>query len=163
MITAWRLHEKKHADHALDGEGAKRRGGRWNNAGVPIVYAAESLELAQQEVLEPRDEPPAPGSLLVIELSFPEDFVASLDPAQLPPDWRSDRAPAALRDIGDAWARDARSAVLRVPSAMVEEMVNYLINPRHPDFARIVAEPARAARAHVGGPRTRQNPGSRAG
>ena len=56
----------------------------------------------------------------------------------LPANWRTLGTRDALQAIGRAWLEEGRSAVLAVPSAVVPAERNYLINPRHPDFARIV-------------------------
>lgn len=55
----------------------------------------------------------------------------------LPQDWRRLPAPPSTRELGSRWARESRSAVLRVPSIVVDGEFNYLLNPRHPDFARL--------------------------
>ena len=54
----------------------------------------------------------------------------------LPRDWRKSRAPATLRTLGDQWIAEGRSAVLRVPSVLIETESNYLLNPAHRDFSR---------------------------
>lgn len=136
-VTAFRLFEAAHRAHAMDGEGAKRHGGRWNNPGTAIVYAAESMELARQEVLESPYE--MKGELDALRLTFPLAIVRQLDFALLPPGWKEDPAPAALRQIGDDFARRGLAAVLRVPSAMIDGAFNYLLNPTHPDF-RLVSQ-----------------------
>jgi RES domain-containing protein len=62
----------------------------------------------------------------------------------LPGDWRQLPAPPSTRELGSRWAVETRSVVLRVPSAVVEGEFNYLLNPRHPDFARLeIGEPQR--------------------
>jgi len=67
-----------------------------------------------------------------------------LDPSELPRNWRRYPAPEAMADLGTRWARTGETAVLIVPSAVIPAESNYLINPRHPDFAKIrVARPER--------------------
>ena len=108
-------------------------GGRWNRPGRPIVYAASSAALAVLEVRVHLDLPPAllPDDYLLLTIDLRDLAIEAV--VALPAD------PAAF---GDAWRRDQRSAVLRVPSLIVPESPNLLFNPAHPDAARarIVAQ-----------------------
>lgn len=61
----------------------------------------------------------------------------SVDPSDLPPNWRTYPAPEALADIGTTWARARETAVLVVPSVVVPHERNYLLNPAHPAFSAI--------------------------
>lgn len=62
----------------------------------------------------------------------------------LPDDWRLLPAPPSTQEFGSRWVVEARSVVLRVPSAVVEGEFNYLLNPHHPNFARLeIGEPQR--------------------
>ncbi len=86
-----------------------------------------------------------PADLVAIAADVPDDLlIENLRIADLPRDWRRTPAPAALADRGTAWLRAERTAVLAVPSAVVPPETNYILNPAHPDFRRIVvgrAEP----------------------
>lgn len=73
----------------------------------------------------------------LIEVGIEESLVQALDPGTLPQNWRSDPAPDALKRIGDEWLTKARSPVLRVPSALVPEEYNFLLNTQHPWFQRL--------------------------
>lgn len=133
MILAWRVCRAVHAD--LSGEGARRWGGRWNSPGVPMVYLAEHPALAVLEVRVHLDLPPdlLPEDYVLMRVALPEDFEA----ATLPDD---------PRGVGDAWARAGRSAVLRVPSVLVPEATNLLLNPAHPRAAEARVESVAAFR-----------------
>ena len=76
-----------------------------------------------------------------IPLDIPETLIEA---AQLPADWRSIAARPALQEIGQAWLHSGSTALLSVPSAVLPAERNYLINPRHPDFGRIVLGPAQS-------------------
>jgi RES domain-containing protein len=79
---------------------------------------------------------------VAIPVRFDEALV--LVPKSVPRDWRHMPVPASTRRFGDAWASEARSLVLRVPSAVISGEFNYLINPRHVDFARLeIGQPER--------------------
>ena len=119
-MLVWRLCKAGHAD--LTGEGARLVGGRWHSPGHPLLYTADSAALAVLEVRVHLDLPP--------EL-IPDDYVlmgielgaADLEEvAALPPD---------PREFGDTWLREQRSLALRVPSAIVAESANVLVNPVH--------------------------------
>lgn len=122
-----------------DGNGAAAFGGRWNPIGAPAIYAAGSLALAMLERLVQRRGLEA---TLLVEASVPADVgVEDLldDP---PPGWRMLGSPEAAA-AGGAWIAAGRAALLRVPSAVVPREANYVVNPAHPDAARLtVSAPA---------------------
>ncbi len=130
-MLAWRICRRKY--QALDGEGARLHGGRWNSPGVPVVYASSSLSLAALEYLVHLDREDVPRDLVAMRLEIPDEGpVAALRASALPRDWRRYPAPPACAAAGDAWASRGEALVLRVPSAVVPEETNLLINPRHP-------------------------------
>jgi RES domain-containing protein len=60
----------------------------------------------------------------------------------LPPDWKKRRAPTTTKQIGDLWVAANESVVLKVPSVIIEGENNYLLNPGHPDFGKVlIGEP----------------------
>jgi len=138
MITAWRIVKRKHAKTAFTGEGARLYGGRWNSPGVAIVYTAESQSLAALEMVVHLDSPELLRSYVVVEVGIDESMVAKVERIQLPRNWRADPPPRKVREIGDAWAAAGASAVLQVPSAILPAEHNFLLNPRHRDFPRLI-------------------------
>lgn len=138
MITAWRITKGVHAGRAFDGQGARIAGGRWTSPGLPLVYTAENAALAALEVLVHFDVSARPAYVL-IPCSFPSDIVLRLDRRRLPERWRGYPAPAALQQIGDAWVRSGASAVLEVPSVVIDIQSNFLLNPAHHDFSEVTA------------------------
>jgi RES domain-containing protein len=137
MITAWRIVKKRHARRAFDGEGARRFGGRWNSPGVSAVYVASSRSLAALEMAVHLDPSALLMSFVLIPCEFAERLVTAVDRSALPSRWRRDPSPPELAAIGDAWIKEARSAVLAVPSAIIEHESNFLLNPAHPGFSQI--------------------------
>jgi RES domain-containing protein len=137
VIHAWRLCRLRFASRPLDGEGARRAGGRWGSRGTPMVYCASSLSLAALECLVHFDLSEAPADYVAIPITIPDDVVERLDVTGLPMRWRDTPPLTALARIGDRWVREQRSAVLQVPSAIVPVEPNFLIHPGHPDAARI--------------------------
>jgi RES domain-containing protein len=122
----------------LSGEGARRYGGRWNKKGPPVVYTSGSRSLATVEYLVhlPLSVMPLDVCMAELELPGPESMEhVPLEP--LPPDWKDLPAPIQLASLGEAWIRAGRSPVLEVPSAVVKDEWNYLLNPRHPLFRSV--------------------------
>jgi RES domain-containing protein len=143
-ITAWRIFKRKHAATVFSGAGARRFGGRWNSKGVAVIYAAGSPSLAALEMLVHLESQELLGAYRVASVSFDEALVEALPAAKLPARWRRDPAPARLQRLGDAWVAAGSSAVLRVPSVIIADEWNYLLNPNHPDFAKCVLGAAKA-------------------
>jgi RES domain-containing protein len=120
----------------LDGGGAKLAGGRWNSPGRSVVYMAESVPLAVLENLVHMSRTDFPKGYVVAGAALP-DAAPLLTEVQL-------RIAAGLVDsseraVGDYWIEHDLSAVLQVPSAVVQGSSNFLLNPAHPGFRRIVA------------------------
>lgn len=137
MRTIWRIITACFAQTAFSGEGARRYGGRWNPKGWEVVYTAESQSLALLELMVQDD--PLRAHYVLIPAQLPDDLLETrIDVEQLPDDWRSIGARDALQSLGRAWLEVGQTAVLSVPSAVVPAERNLLLNPRHPDFARIV-------------------------
>jgi len=137
VLTAWRIVKAKRLSNAFDGEGARLFGGRWNSPGVPMVYLAGSRALAALEMAVHLDRSTLLASFALIECSFDESLVAGLASSALPSDWKTSPPPLALATLGDTWVKEAKTAILAVPSAVIEEELNFLLNPGHPDFAKV--------------------------
>ena len=130
---------------ALDGEGARLWGGRWNEPGRPVVYTSRSLSLAALEYLVHVDADLAPTDLVALTLELPDDVAVEIvDAASLPDGWMHTPEPAACRALGDAWLTAGRTVALQVPAAPVPEEWNVLLDPRHPDMARVAIVAERA-------------------
>ena len=122
----------------LDGEGARLAGGRWNSPGRAVVYMAESIALAVLENLVHMSPQDFPTGYVSVAAVLPDGLnMATEQDLRL----RADLRELSSQDLGDWWIDSKQSAVLEVPSAVVTGEHNYLLNPAHPDFARIVADP----------------------
>ena len=122
----------------LSGIGARLYGGRWNKKGIGIVYTSENRSLATVEYLVHVPISIIPGDLGIVSIKIPslinpKDVLRS----DLPKNWRDYPPPAELAEIGTKWALSNETLLLRVPSAVVENEFNILINPRHSDMKRI--------------------------
>ena len=127
--------KEKHAATAFLGEGAWLYGGRWNSAGTSVVYTSGSQALAALESLVHLN-PPVIFKYLAIPIEFDDALVEKV--AALPADWTEEPPPPATKAIGDLWVKEARSAVLELPSVIILGEPNYLLNPAHPDFQKII-------------------------
>jgi RES domain-containing protein len=136
MMEAWRIVKAKYAATAFSGEGASRTGGRWNSRGVWLVYASSSRALAALESLVHLN-PPIVFNYVMMRVSFADDLVERIAPADLPANWQEQPAPPWTKSIGDLWVKEARSAVLQVPSVVIPAEWNYLLNPAHSDFRKL--------------------------
>jgi RES domain-containing protein len=127
---------------AFDGGGARRYGGRWTSPGVAVVYLAENASLAVLEMLVHLESSALLPSYVLFEVGFAERDVEALEPRRLPEGWSDSPPPLALQRVGDAWVRERRSLLLRVPSAVVRSERNFLLNPAHPRFTALrITEP----------------------
>ncbi|MDN5872151.1 MAG: RES family NAD+ phosphorylase [Nitrococcus sp.] len=137
-IVIWRLVKARYADWPLDGEGARRFGGRWNARGTPMVYLGGSLSLAALEIFVHLSSDDSHLSFVAIPVQVPDGIaVEALEEGRLPPDWREEPPPDGCKRLGSEWVAAGRTALLRVPSVIVPEEHNFLLNPTHPDAARL--------------------------
>jgi RES domain-containing protein len=142
-MKVWRICKSRFAASSFTGEGARLYQGRWNPGGVRMVYASPSLALASIEFFVHLDPSVAPDDLVSNSATIPTNEVA-IDRVRiedLPADWRmTDNI--ALQTIGADWVVSQTSVALEVPSVAVEDEWNMLLNPAHPDFAKIrIASP----------------------
>lgn len=140
MGRAWRIVNRKFADHAFDGEGARLYGSRWTSPGLAVSFAAENLSLAVLEVLVHIQSSVPLADYVVFNVAFSDDLIEDLDPSILPPTWRHSPAPPELQAISDAWVRGGSSLLLRVPSVIVPHEHNFVINPAHTRFVGLIIQ-----------------------
>lgn len=138
-ISVYRICKTKYAATAFDGEGAFRFGGRWNSRGTRIIYTAGSLSLAALEMLVHLDDDSMLFQYSYIPAQIPADLIVKVEDFRaLPKDWSDSPTPIAVQKIGDDWAKSGISAVLEVPTSIIPLEKNYLLNPAHSDFAKII-------------------------
>ena len=137
-MRVWRLCKAEHAATAFTGEGAILYAGRWHHPGTPVVYCSESRALAALEQLVQLHRNRLPPHFVCFGVQIADDLaVTEVRLRDLPAEWRRYPGPPGLRDIGTRWAESGETVVLHVPSAVVPEEHNFLVNPRHPDFGRV--------------------------
>jgi RES domain-containing protein len=115
----------------LNGTGARLYGGRWNNIGRAMVYMASSRALAALEALVHLPTAIIPDDFCLVTIDVPDDvFVA--DTQLFPPNWNAYPEPEILKRTGDFFLKEGKHLLMKVPSAIVKEEYNYLLNPSHP-------------------------------
>ena len=137
-MVGWRISKRRYANPpaaAFDGEGSRRRGGRWTPPGTRVAYASSSLALASLEYFVNLDPIDAPADLVAIRISIPDGVRCErVSISSLPQSWRMVPFPQELWTVGERWMVPASSVCLLVPSAVVPPELNLLINPSHSDF-----------------------------
>jgi RES domain-containing protein len=136
VLSAYRIVKARHARVAFSGEGARVAGGRWNRPGDAVVYASASLALAAIETFVHLGEDAVHLRFVRFRIDIPDDV--AVERCRRPPArWRAEPPEQPSMRYGSAWVRRGRTAVLEVPSVVVPSEKNYLLNPEHPDFARL--------------------------
>jgi RES domain-containing protein len=136
-MIAWRIVTKRRQNTAFDGEGARRFGGRWNPPGTRMVYTSSNLSLAALEYFVHVSLETKPDDLVSISIEIPDHLkMERITESRLPKNWRTYPAVTQLQIIGQKWLKAAKSVVLAVPSAIIPQELNYLINPEHADFGK---------------------------
>lgn len=127
----------------LEGKGAKSTGGRWNNPGVPMLYTSSSIALAVLETVVHLGAGIFPMNRYVVAIEIPDAAFNArrvVRGADLPAAWNSNPASFKSKDFGSNWIGTRAELVLDVPSVIVPEESNYLINPLHKDAGKITAK-----------------------
>lgn len=122
----------------MDGTGARIYGARWNSKGHPVIYTAGSRSLAALEALAHIPQKNLPKDFCIAIINIPENIpVKALTVKNLPKGWRQIPIQFSLQKLGDRWLKHRKFALLRVPSVIIPEEWNFLINPLHPDAKKI--------------------------
>lgn len=137
-MLVWRLTSARHADTAFAGIGNRRVGSRWVPEGYLAVYTSEHLSLGVLEMLVHMEPRHFGDRFVCIPVDIPEDIpIDHLDVDTLPDDWIGRYEDETLQQVGRDWITAGNSVMLLVPSAVVPQENNIILNPEHPDFAAI--------------------------
>ena len=147
-VFLWRI-ATDHANydaHDLAGKGAAISGGRWNRVNQPVTYTSTSIALAALETIVHLDVGALPLNRYLVEVTVPMAVwdARRIDMASTMP-VGGDARPSSMtsHDVGDAWLIGLSTALYQVPSVVVGEEYNVLINPKHPDASKISARKIR--------------------
>lgn len=139
-MKVFRIEREKYLETTLKGIGAAlTEGYRWNSLNTYLVYTAESRALATLEVSVHLDlSEDLPTDRYYVKIDIPDDItIFELKIEDLPDGWNSKPPILETQYIGDDFVKEKSAAVLKVPSSIVQQEFNYLINPNHPDAERI--------------------------
>ena len=136
-VAGWRIVKEKHARSAFSGEGARIFEGRWNSAGVRMVYCSEHLSLAALEILVHTRPVMLRDKFCAFRITFDDALMVIVDLKKLPKGWNAQPPSAASKKLGDEWIKAGRSVVLALPSVLVPLERTFLLNPQHGDFGKI--------------------------
>ncbi|ADB38048.1 RES family NAD+ phosphorylase [Spirosoma linguale] len=133
-MLVYRITKAIYADRLVASGGAAR----WNSRGQFVIYTAGTRALACLENVVHRSSEGLMDSFRVMVINLPDGlFVDTVDTERLPANWSDYWQYSVCQQIGGEWLENRRSAVLRVPSAIIPDEWNYLLNPAHPDFSGI--------------------------
>lgn len=120
----------------ISGTGAKLFGSRWNSKGNSMLYVTEHISLAVLEMLVHNEFKDFSIDLSLLDITVPETTdIKEIKLNKLKPGWIEDIS--YTKFIGDEFIQSEKSLIMKVPSAVINEEHNYLINPQHPDFKKI--------------------------
>ena len=143
-VTVWRIaaDTREYEAQDLSGRGAEKTGGRWNHKGTPLVYASVSRALACLEtVVHLGGGHALPLNRYLVQIRMGAelwDARAVLNREHVL-GWDAEPAGRVSMDWGTTWVRGKTTLLAEVPSVIVPEEPNILINPGHPDVGRIIA------------------------
>ncbi len=134
-MIIYRLAAKMYKDD-LSGTGAKLFGGRWNSVGLAGLYTTENISLAVLEILVRVGMQTIPISYHLVKIEIPDAIQPlAISIGKLRKDWKDDTG--YTQWMGDEFLRSANALILKIPSAIVDEENNFLINPKHGDFKKV--------------------------
>jgi RES domain-containing protein len=141
LTKVYRVVRKPYAHAPFDGEGAFRYGGRWSSPGTRLIYTSEHQSLAMLEYFVHLDADDPPPELMLAIAEVPDGIERrEIRIEELPPRWRGTPAIPELSAIGDGFVKGSECAVLLVPSALAPSERNWLLNPGHADFKKVVVQ-----------------------
>ncbi|WCT13913.1 RES family NAD+ phosphorylase [Mucilaginibacter jinjuensis] len=133
-MLIYRITLTKFADKLV----ASGRAARWNPNETEVIYTASSRSLACLENVVHRSQLGLNQLFSVLTIEVPDSVKKEIVKlSDLPQDWREFAQMPLTQSIGENWLNKAQTVILQVPSSIIEEEVNYLINPQHPDFRKI--------------------------
>lgn len=119
----------------ISGEGSRIYGGRWNPVGASALYTSENISLCILEILVRTSRKTSPDTYTLISISIPDDGIFSLQIKKLKNGWQHNLD--YTQGIGEDFLKENQALCLKVPSAIVSQENNFLINPLHDDFKKV--------------------------
>ena len=133
-MIIYRLTTDKYAND-ISGTGAKINGGRWNPVGFAVVYTSQYISLAILEILVRASKVTSPDSYTLSSFDIPDNLISRIQSKNLKTNWKHDLK--YTQEIGEDFLNENQSLCLQVPSAIVPQENNFLLNPLHTDFKKV--------------------------
>ncbi|MEP7145314.1 MAG: RES family NAD+ phosphorylase [Ferruginibacter sp.] len=114
------------------GEGARLNGGRWNHVYIPCIYCAESRALSVLEYTVNVNIAVIPRALSITTFEIPDTEILEFAESSLPGNWKESPAPSSTKDFGTTLLKAAEYPVIKIPSCVIPDEFNFLLNPLHP-------------------------------
>jgi RES domain-containing protein len=136
-MKVFRIVKTKTRGNDLSGTGSFQVGGRWNSKGTYMLYTSENSSLALLENMVHYDRSLLPPRLYIMELEMDPSPVYTVKDAEYPANWLQ---PGLIRNqqLGDKWMREQKFLAIKIKSAVNVLEYNYLLNPRFPDYGKLV-------------------------
>ncbi|MCX6207856.1 MAG: RES family NAD+ phosphorylase [Bacteroidetes bacterium] len=134
-MIVYRVGKTKHAKD-LSGEGARLFGGRWNHQLSPCLYTSATRALAILEFSVNVHLEDLPHLLSITSIEIPDKLIKELKASEIPADWKTIPAPSSTKNLGTEFLKALASPILKVPSVIIEEEFNFLLNPLHKESSR---------------------------
>ena len=134
-MIVYRIGSTKYADD-MSGTGARINGGRWNRIGVECLYTSESRALAVLEYTVNVNIHSIPRALSITTIDIGKVALRKLAESELPGDWKKSPAPSSAQNFGSSLLKKVARAILQIPSSVIPEEFNFILNPVHQDFKK---------------------------
>lgn len=134
-MIVYRISKCKYIDD-LSGYGAYLEGGRWNSAGHEMLYTSQSVALCMLEILANLPSSIAPSGFCLLTLEIPDNEIEKIPVKQLPQNWNAYPSSNATKKIGDLFLAKKNTIAMQIPSSIIEQEFNIILNPMHPNFKK---------------------------
>ena len=122
----------------LSGEGSRLYGGRWNKAGDAMLYFSQNLSLSLLEIIVHVDYAQLPLDYSFLEVEIPDSNIKKIQSIDfIEPKWSTEKAVNQLQMLGSNWLKKKESLAMMVPSAVMNQENNIIVNPFHKDFEKL--------------------------
>lgn len=143
MPTVYRILHRRYQDEPFSGKGGLHYRSRWASKGQLVSYAADHLATATLEKISGVKRADLLTEMVYAKAEVDASLVEELPEEEWPKDWKALPAPDTTREVGDAWLASERSLLLRVPSVVLPDSYNYVVNAAHPAVGELQVERAR--------------------
>ena len=135
-MELFRISTKEHSKQ-LSASGSPNR---WNKKGEFVLYSSSSRSLSTLELVVHRNaiKPTIPYKIMVISVADDDNLTHTIKTKDLPNKWNAMQAYAECQEIGSHWYQNKTSLILKIPSAIIQQEHNYIINTKHPEFEKQV-------------------------